>query len=73
MTARDFFSAKLHCLYCGKEAEVHLSQADGWSYLNNSRTKIEKLPESFKGIDNSEGADNLAFTCVECDSPAVCL
>jgi hypothetical protein len=72
VTARDYFTAKLRCLYCGHEADVHLSQADGWSYLNNTRTKIEKMPDGFVGINRGRISDNLAFTCTVCTAPADC-
>ena len=70
MTARDRFTSDLECPRCGRTGTVHLSQEDGWAWLNNSSTTIEDMPDGFRA-ERKSGVGKLEFDlefyCIDCN------
>lgn len=66
MTARDRFRVELKCSKCERAGTVHLSQEDGWSFLNGNRsTRVDHLPQGFKVVANTN-AGEIDIFCTDC-------
>lgn len=68
--ARDEYSEKLSCPKCGRTGTADLSEADGFAYGRNQRTKVEFMPPGFKRVSKPDRPSGLDIYCEGCNVSA---
>ena len=63
MGARDRWTIAIRCPACGKTGDVEVSQEDGWSYMRNQSTTIDRMPEGFSVKRTDDSAASMTFLC----------
>lgn len=63
MGTRDRRTISIKCPKCGNAGEVEVSQEDGWAFMRDQSTSVDRMPNGFSVKNDGGSAASMSFTC----------